>query len=105
MSNKAETTAYEMGDEEVGALHCLGMCADWAGHPACDGEHGLQQFLVDCAEGLRWQRDEIGRLRRGWLRVIQMENSCPATGGGCLAKRCGCVAEMEMLAGEADKIA
>jgi hypothetical protein len=143
---QSKTTAYEMGDEEVGALHCLGMCADWAGHPACDGEHGLRQFLIDCAEGLRWQRDEIGRLRaevaslrltlggrrfgpdvpepigcpapgacvqvaeitrlrRGWLRVIQMENSCPATGGGCLAKRCGCVAEMEMLAGEADKIA
>lgn len=45
-------------------------------------------------------RDEIVRLRRGWLRVIQQENSCPATGGGCLAKRCGCVAEMEMLANE-----
>jgi hypothetical protein len=44
--------------------------------------------------------DEIDRLRRGWLRVIQQENSCPATGGGCLAKRCGCVEEMEMLANE-----
>jgi hypothetical protein len=44
--------------------------------------------------------DEIARLRRGWLRVIQQENSCPATGGGCLAKRCGCVEEMEMLANE-----
>jgi hypothetical protein len=44
--------------------------------------------------------DEITRLRRGWLRVIQMENACPETGGGCLAKRCGCVAEMEMLANE-----
>lgn len=44
---------------------------------------------------------EIVRLRRGWLRVIQSENSCPATGGGCLAKRCGCLAEMEMLMQEA----
>ena len=44
---------------------------------------------------------KIARLRRGWLRVIQQENSCPATGGGCLAKRCGCVEEMEMLANEA----
>lgn len=52
-----------MSDGEIGAQHCLGMCADWAGHPACDGEHGLQQFLMDCADGLRWQRDEIGRLR------------------------------------------
>jgi hypothetical protein len=45
-------------------------------------------------------RAEGARLRRGWLRVIQMENSCPATGGGCRAKRCGCVEEMEMLAAE-----
>jgi hypothetical protein len=44
--------------------------------------------------------DEIVRLRRGWLRVIQQENSCPATGTKCLAKRCGCLAEMEMLANE-----
>ena len=43
---------------------------------------------------------EIKRLRRGWLRVIQQENSCPATGGGCLSKRCGCVEEMEVLANE-----
>ena len=45
---------------------------------------------------------EIDRLRRAWLRVIQAENSCPASGGGCLAKRCGCVAEMELLIGESD---
>jgi hypothetical protein len=43
---------------------------------------------------------EIKRLRRGWLRVIQHENQCPATGGGCLSKRCGCVEEMEVLANE-----
>ncbi len=43
---------------------------------------------------------EIKRLRRGWLRVIQQENQCPSTGGGCLAKRCGCVEEMELLANE-----
>jgi chromosome segregation ATPase len=49
------------------------------------------------------ERDEAmaerDRLRRAWLRVIQHENQCPAS-GGCLAKRCGCVAEMEMLIGE-----
>ena len=43
---------------------------------------------------------EIVRLRRGWLRVIQHENSCPATGGGCLDKRCGCIEEMELLAND-----
>ena len=46
------------------------------------------------------QAAEIVRLRRGWLRVIQQENSCPATGGGCLAKRCGCLEEMEVLAND-----
>lgn len=45
-------------------------------------------------------RAEIQRLRRSWLSVIQAENSCPATGGGCLAKRCGCLAEMDMLINE-----
>jgi hypothetical protein len=54
--------------------------------------------LLDERDGLR---GEVERLRRGWLRVIQAENSCPATGGGCLAKRCGCVEEMEILANEA----
>lgn len=54
----------------------------------------LQSYLFAAAA------DEIARLRRGWLRVIQQENSCSATGGGCLAKRCGCVEEMETLANE-----
>lgn len=137
----------DAGDEELGALHCLGMCMDWEGHPAYQGEAdaGLRQFLIDCAEGLRWQRDEIerlraevaslrltlggrtyspdvpepigcpmpgacaqvaeiGRLRRAWLRVIQQENSCPATGDGCSAKRCGCAAEQEMLIREASDV-
>lgn len=67
-------------------------------HHACDcreAAHAAEvaewrQRAVDAEEMLR-------DMRRGWLRVIQAENSCPATGGGCLAKRCGCVAEMEML--------
>ena len=46
---------------------------------------------------LRAQQD---RLRRAWLRVIQAENSCPASGGGCFTERCGCLAEMELLIGE-----
>jgi hypothetical protein len=58
-----------MCDAEVGALHCLGMCVDWAGSPSCEGEPGLQQFLRDCAEGLRWQRDEIARLRSEVVRL------------------------------------
>lgn len=48
-------------------------------------------------------RAEAERMRRGWLVTIQAENSCPATGNGCLAKRCGCVAEMEMLMREDDE--
>lgn len=63
MAEHQSTDMSAASDEEIGALHCLGMCWDWAGHPACEGEHGLQQFLMDCADGLRWQRDEIGRLR------------------------------------------
>lgn len=63
MSKSETTDLRRASDGEIGALHCLGMCADWAAHPACDGEPGLQKFLIDCADGLRWQRDEIGRLR------------------------------------------
>lgn len=44
------------------------------------------------------------RLRRGWLTTIQQENSCPATGGGCLANWCGCIEEMKMLMREADEM-
>ena len=62
----------------------------WVLHP--DGSRRSATLGQACAE--------IARLRRGWLRVIQGENSCPATGGGCLAKRCGCVEEMEMLAND-----
>jgi hypothetical protein len=35
-----------------------------------------------------------------WLRVIQTENSCKATGRPCDAKRCGCKAEQETLIAE-----
>lgn len=57
-----------------------------------------------CTRGQRTTQwcGEAAKLRRAWLRVIQAENSCPASGGGCLAKRCGCVAEMEMLVNEAE---
>lgn len=43
---------------------------------------------------------EINRLRRGWLKVIQTENQCGATGSPCEAKRCGCEAERDLLADE-----
>lgn len=70
-------------------------------HHACDcreAAHAAEvsewrQRAVDAEETLR-------DTRRAWLRVIQQENSCPATGGGCLAKRCGCLAEQELLASE-----
>lgn len=47
-----------------------------------------------------WAEQEIQRLTKGWLRAIQQENSCPETGTKCLAKRCACLAEMELLANE-----
>jgi hypothetical protein len=59
-----------------------------------DDRTDWQQRAVDAEKALR-------DMRRGWLRVIQSENSCPATGGGCLAKRCGCLAEQELLMQEA----
>jgi len=77
--SQAQTTACPV----IEGLMGVRLMADDAEHPA-----------IDAAVA------EIIRLRRGWLRVIQAENSCPATGGGCFAKRCGCVAEMEMLANE-----
>jgi len=50
---------------EIEARHCLGMCWDWAGHPAYEGgDHaGLREFLERCGASLRWQMDEIERLR------------------------------------------
>ena len=60
-----------------------------------------------CTRGQRTTQwcGEAARLRRAWLRVIQAENSCPASGGGCLAKRCACIAEMEMLMRQDEQIA
>ena len=40
--------------------------------------------------------DEIERLRAGWLRSIQAENSCAATGQPC-RERCACVLEQAAL--------
>jgi post-segregation antitoxin (ccd killing protein) len=56
-----------------------------------------------CTRGQRTTQwcGEATKLRRAWLRVIQAENQCPASGGGCFAKRCGCLAEMELLIGDA----
>ena len=61
-------------------------------------EHG-------CTRGQRTTQwcGEATRLRRAWLRAIQAENACPATGGGCLSQQCGCVVEMEMLMNEAER--
>ena len=42
-------------------------------------------------------KGEIARLRGGWLRVIQTENYCRATGLPC-AEKCGCLAEQDELA-------
>ena len=58
-----------------------------------------------CTRGQRTTQwcGEASKLRRAWLRVIQAENACPATGGGCLSQQCGCVVEMEMLMNEAER--
>jgi hypothetical protein len=95
----------DMGDEEIGALHCLGMCMDWEGHPAYQSadDAGLRQFLIDCAEGLRWQRDEIERQRaeiaslrltlggRTFSAAVPEPIGCPVPGA------CVQVAEIERL--------
>jgi hypothetical protein len=62
----------------------------------------LYRMENGCTRGQRTTQwcGEATRLRRAWLRVIQAENQCPASGGGCLSARCGCLAEMEMLIGE-----
>lgn len=43
---------------------------------------------------------EIARLRRGWLRAIQQENSCSATGVPCKPKKCACALEQNLLKAE-----
>lgn len=43
---------------------------------------------------------EASRLRRSWLRLIQRENHCPVTGGGCFVEPCSCLGEMEKLVEE-----
>ena len=40
--------------------------------------------------------DDRARLRAGWLRSIQAENSCAATGQPC-RERCACVLEQAAL--------
>ena len=52
-----------------------------------------------CTRGQRTTQwcGEATKVRRAWLRVIQIENGCPASGGGCLAQQCACVAEMQAL--------
>jgi hypothetical protein len=47
-----------------------------------------------------WAEQEIQRLTKGWLRAIQQENSCPATGVKCPGLLCACLIEMELLANE-----
>ena len=89
MASNPDTT---VGLDDAEALATW--CVFWSEMPG-----GPRQGAM-AAKVLRMQATEIARLRRGWLRAIQQENSCPATGGGCLAKRCSCVVEMEILANE-----
>jgi hypothetical protein len=63
--------------------------------------------IIELVEDLAFERDrlaeEVKLIRRAWLAVIQAENSCPPSGGGCLSKRCGCLAEMEAIIDDARK--
>jgi hypothetical protein len=78
------------------AHYALGMCEDWAGHPEYTGpEHaGLRKFLSECADGLRWQRDEIERLRR---ELAEREEAAYKRGflAGAEAMREACAAEVD----------
>lgn len=62
----------------------------------------LYRMENGCTRGQRTTQwcGEATKLRRAWLRVIQQENGCPPSGGGCLSKQCGCLAEMKLLIGE-----
>lgn len=81
MSDETRTTdVSHLCDDEIDALHCMGMCADWAGHDACRNEPGLHRFLLACAAGLRWQQDEIIRLRSENVRLGGVVEQ-PGTGG------------------------
>jgi len=80
-----------MGDDEFRALVNAGPCVVMVAKSD-------MLRLLDVRDALRLERNQ---LRRGWLTTIQAENSCPATGGGCFAKRCGCVEEINLLIREA----
>lgn len=106
--------ALRMGAVPVDASACMETAAMLrallARAEAAEAELAVEQEARELASesDAGWEqvasaaRAEAARLRRGWLATIQTENSCPATGGGCLAKRCGCLAEMEMLMREDD---
>jgi hypothetical protein len=48
---------------------------------------------------------EVGRLRRAWLRVIQAENDCRATGLPCREPAlCGCKLEQDALCAVEDAV-
>lgn len=66
--------------------------------PSAQPVETMQSLLEPEPGTMVWAEQEIQRLTKGWLRTIQQENSCPETGIKCLAKRCGCLEEMEMLA-------
>ncbi len=67
------------------------LCCDWTTHIDPDN------IRSDCAATLRALVAERDRMRSAWLRVIQTENSCAATGTPCRPKRCGCEEEQNLL--------
>lgn len=94
-----QKTTDILGDAEAVAAWCV----FWSEMPGGPAQGAVAAKVIRTqAKVIRAQAAEIVRLRRGWLRVIQQENNCPATGGGCLAKRCGCQAEQDLLMDDHD---
>lgn len=71
--------------------------------PPRQGSSGRREparVVVEVAEALAFRdgeaRAEAERLRRGFLRFVQADNGCEATGKPCREpERCGCHLEME----------
>lgn len=97
----------EIGPGELEGDITVGLHAGWGdGEFVVMSEKGKTEMgLASCDASVARELAAAARLRRSWLTTIQAENSCPATGGGCLAKRCGCLAEMEMLIRQDEQIA
>ena len=83
MADRPETTLVEVQFESAFRAHA---------RDALEGD-GL---MVVHATNVLAVLDDRARLRAGWLRFIQAENSCAATGQPC-REPCACVLEQAEL--------